>query len=98
MPLMRALCSMSVNERQNGYCKWGSLRQENGGSPPTWLAGWVGECESRFIVWMKRRGFDGGFRCKFRTYVDGGVWCVCETTDFPNADRPHPLAATVFRS
>jgi hypothetical protein len=37
--------------------------------------------ESRFTVWMKRPGFGGGFRCNFRTYVKGGVWCVCETTD-----------------
>src|SRR6266851_610993 len=56
--------------------------KKSGGAPPTWLAGWLGECESRFIVWMKRPGWGGGFRCKFRTYVEGGVWCVCETTDF----------------
>jgi hypothetical protein len=50
-------------------------------------AWWVGACESRFMIRVKRHGFRAGFCCNYRTYVNGGVWCVCETTDFPQEPR-----------
>ena len=59
----------------------GHYAKKTGGALPL---GWQGGSggESRFIVRMKRPAPEGGFSCKFRTYVEGGVWCVCETTDF----------------
>jgi hypothetical protein len=51
--------------------------------------GVVREFESRFMIDMKRHGVPAGFRCNFRTYVDGEVWGKGETTDFGrSADKP----------
>jgi hypothetical protein len=66
----RPLVRIPVDERQ-------VRPPHEGGGARVLAAWWVGECESRFIIWMKRPGFGGGFRCKFRTYVEG-VYGVCE--------------------
>jgi hypothetical protein len=73
------------------------LVQQGQGTPPQDEGGPCGGgvvgrgSESRFMVGVKRHDLPASFRCEFRTYVDEGVWCVCETTDLLLHDFVGPL-------
>ena len=70
----------SISDKTASVSGGQDAKKTRGTPSRIWHSG--SRCERRFMVGVKRPRSAGRICCKLRTYVEGGVWWVCETTDF----------------